>query len=570
MITKAGDAQKNTEVANEKEITQIAVLSARTEGEINKVNLEKELNIKPGIGKYTIEEVVDGIVVIFNGGGTYLVDDNGEVIEYTMIYPEPTPEESSIENLLTMLYGVIEIEFLGGTEYETTSIPNEPILKDGMKAVYWVDNEGNVNANNPQSNINPVFENSDTFNKSNWYEYIEQTAINDGKTSRWANAVTQDGSYYVWIPRYAYRIIYFDSEESKNAYKEGTLKEEDALEAGNIVGYSDARGIVDSEGKRPKNVTSTTEISVNEKYFRTHPVFDGNTNKGGWDSKLTGIWVMKYEASRDDANETEVGVGIIPKSVPNVKSWGNTNISMMFSYARDAYNKNGKLNTILNSHIMKNNEWGAIAYLADSKYGRNGTEISLNQCSNYITGAGRGLNQEENSELTGTSSFFNEMYQWANVTDIQKYNGVIGQLSSTTGNIYGVYDITGGTYEYVMGFYQDDNGNIRTGTTSVDCGFNGYLSDETQKEDGIEFPISEKKYYQLYQKTSSNGNDLGDAIYETPRWYSDNYKFVNSSNIVFRRGGGYQVPGSAGAFYCSRATGAAYEYNGFRVCLAVK
>ena len=35
---------------------------------------------------------------------------------------------------------------------------------------------------------------------------------------------------------------------------------------------------------------------------------------------------------------------------------------------------------------MKNSEWGAVAYLAHSQYGRNGHEITINNSSNFITG----------------------------------------------------------------------------------------------------------------------------------------------------------------------------------------
>ena len=31
--------------------------------------------------------------------------------------------------------------------------------------------------------------------------------------------------------------------------------------------------------------------------------------------------------------------------------------------------------TNLNSHMLKNSEWGAVAYLTESKYGRNGEEV---------------------------------------------------------------------------------------------------------------------------------------------------------------------------------------------------
>ena len=51
------------------------------------------------------------------------------------------------------------------------------------------------------------------------------------------------------------------------------------------------------------------------------------------------------------------------------------------------------------------------------------------------------------------------------------------KLSSTTGNVYGIYDMSGGTWEYVMGVY---------GTSSPTTGSSGFDT----------FPDS--KYYNLY------------------------------------------------------------------------
>ena len=58
-------------------------------------------------------------------------------------------------------------------------------------------------------------------------------------------------------------------------------------------------------------------------------------------------------------------------------------------YLWDKIKNNFKAETT-ESHMIKNSEWGAVAYLTESKYGRNGTEISVNQCNGVITGAGRG------------------------------------------------------------------------------------------------------------------------------------------------------------------------------------
>ena len=44
----------------------------------------------------------------------------------------------------------------------------------------------------------------------------------------------------------------------------------------------------------------------------------------------------------------------------------------------------------VDTHMTKNVEWGAVAYLAHSKYGLNGEEICINTNSSYKTGYGIG------------------------------------------------------------------------------------------------------------------------------------------------------------------------------------
>ena len=80
------------------------------------------------------------------------------------------------------------------------------------------------------------------------------------------------------------------------------------------------------------------------------------------------------------------------------------------------------------SHMMKNIEWGAVAYLKQSNYGLGITDITINSNNSY-TGGGSGTSYKTN----------------------------IGQ--STSGNITGVYDMSGGAYEYVMGNYVKTNGS---------------------------------------------------------------------------------------------------------------
>lgn len=375
------------------------------------------------------------------------------------------------------------------SETQIISIANAPELKDGMQAIKFASD----------GTERQVADSS----KDEWYSYEITTdddmtdgGTTEGGNSKWANA-TLNGNYYVWIPRYAYKID-------------------------NSVTYKSQSGIshkIDVKFIGTNVTSSNVATKVGEGYI-VHPAFTFGTQE------LSGFWVGKYETTGDITT---------PTILPNETSLRSINISTMFSTAQ-------KLSTAnYDSHMMKNTEWGAVAYLAQSPYGRNGTEISVNQCSSYYTGVGAG---------TGGNKIFNSTYTWDNITDNQKYNGSIGKLASTTGNIYGVYDMSGGAYEYVMGFYET-NGMPEAGNT-------GFAT----------FP--ESKYYDLYASTSSEATNIGDALFETKGWNGDNDIFVDSGNPVFRRGGYYDQTIIAGPFYFFNSNGGGYIYFSFRVCLIVR
>ena len=500
ILTRATDAREQTELADEKEKVELSATGALTKangGEISQEKLEEELGKYFQTGKYAVEagtneDGTEGYIVTITendpNGRKYFVDKNGNVEDYIVREPEE-PTEGTGTNF-NMDYGVIEVEFLSGTSYNTTTTPNHPILKEGMTGITYNEETGET------TNVSNI-------NETDWYSYVETTdsdmtdgGTTNGGNSHWANAkVTVDNvdSYFVWIPRYAYRIIYFNSLDSENAYRAGDLTEEKALEDGNIVGYSDARGIVDTEGRTKSGVAVQTAISVNDKYFKTHPVFDGDVNYGGWAEedgtpiKLQGIWVAKYEASEGTNNK--------PKSEPGVSSWRSERIGNMFTNAQN-YNKK------LNSHLMKNSEWGAIAYLTESKYGRNGTEVMINSNGEkYYTGGGSG------------TAYVNNTNQ------------------SSTGNIYGIYDLSGNADEYVAGYYNGTNANLDYGDSFATA--NKPSDAYSTAYSGI---------------TAESSYKYGDATYETSRWNGDVANFVDSDNPFFRRGGGYHFASAAGVF----------------------
>ena len=460
--------------------------------------------------------------------------ENGDVVSdiknKALGVKEPTPEDSSVTELQEMKYGVIEVEFLSGTSYSVTSNPNAPILnsEQGMQAVYWAkDESGDIDTTNITNNTYEISTDTSNFNSNNWYSYTAQTGnTEESGSSRWANAkVTKDGvaSYFVWIPRYAYRIIYFDTPEHEQQYRDGGITEREALTNGWIVGYSDARGIVDAEGKKPTSVSSQTAISVNDKYFKTHPVFDGDVNYGGWAEddgtpvKLSGFWIMKYEAS-------QVSDTTIPKSEPGVSSWRNITIEDMFTYAKD-------YNTNINSHMMKNSEWGAVAYLTDSKYGRNGTVVTINNNSNYLTGNGG-----DSVSAIGSSN-------------TNAYNTSKGMLASSTGNIYGIYDLSGGGWEYVASYLRTSNvSNSDSFINNTSTAYSTAYIGESVKND--------YKY--------------GDATYETYNRYKNENIFVSINSPFFVRGGRFADATKTGIFYFHRQNGAGYTYGTLRVCLILQ
>ena len=278
ILTKATEARDKTKVAEEEEKVKLAVSGAlaKENGKgISQYNLEEELGkyfnsgdfyVEPGINETGEEGYIVTITENNPEGNKYFVSKDGIVGKYTVREPaEPT--EGVGENF-DMENGVIEVKFLDGTSYNTTDTPNHPVLKEGMIAITY--NESTGEAKNVSNS-----------NGTDWYSYIENKdddmtdgGTTDGGDSHWANAevttIVNDEeikSYFVWIPRYAYRIIYFDSADSANEYRTGTLTEEQALAENKIEGYSDARGIVDTEGKTKEGVSVQTMRFKTQKYL---------------------------------------------------------------------------------------------------------------------------------------------------------------------------------------------------------------------------------------------------------------------------------------------------------------
>ena len=154
------------------------------------------------------------------------------------------------------------------------------------------------------------------------------------------------------------------------------------------------------------------------------------------------------------------------------------------------------------------------------------TDITINSNSSYYTGGGS----------SSTS-----------------YKSNIGQ--STTGNIYGVYDMSGGAWEYVMGNMVNSSGSFYASSS-------GFSS------------APDIKYYDKYTYDGSSHishgrGKLGDATKETLTtfgsnqggWYSDYAYFVHSSISWFIRGGNIYYGSPAGVFCFDRFDGSSGDYS---------
>ena len=415
-------------------------------------------------------------------------------------------------------------EYIPSTKYVDPILNGaDPVIKENLIPVTIADNGEVTYANT---------------NKE-WYNY---------ENKEWANAVIlvdspskkyQEGniisendieSYFVWIPRYRYQI--FD-EGNYTTYIESKPTESIAREI---------------QIEFESNSTNPSAGSKQGEWL-THPAF---TN-----FDVNGLWVGKFETGYEGATSIDTAQvneenpnKIIIK--PNVYSWRNSTVSNMFKTAYN-YERN------LDSHMMKNTEWGAVAYLSHSKYGIN-TEVRINNNSNYLTGyaATDGTDQSSSLGTYGTTS------------DITRpYNTETGYKASTTGNITGIYDMSGGAWEYVAGYMpgsNDQSGFTLTELTTYSTYLDFYPANATV--------------------TSYNGRLLGDATGEMGpfynyadkdninryhnNWYNDYSHFVEYNLPWFHRGGSYMSGVLDGQFFFNGYTGGVYTNEGSRFVLTPK
>ncbi len=410
-----------------------------------------------------------------------------------------------------------------------------------------------------------------TFDGTNWIKTDIKNTNNewyDYASGKWANVVTiknvekrdtygkaQNGkkieiddinSFFVWIPRYSYTL-------------QGNLGLQ--LDGASTVS-KETPGAFDIKFVS-KNVTDTGKGSYTgfkaDEYYTPVGFCSGATcttsRSDAANVELDGIWVSKFELT---------GSSDEPSSIPNVESLRNLNVSSLFNVI--ANNMNGERATTLygfsgnnyNSHMVKNSEWSLLSYLTQSKYGKYGNdkydgvnkEVYQNKSENYITGCSTGVpsNDVANYECT---------YRY----------GVDGSGTgaSSTGTIYGVYDLSGGADEYVMA----NLNNISGAASDETSGFNGNNNDNSTTT-GTPFPsLNYIDNYQTIDATTACGNTMckGQNLIYTKNWYNDNIEFVTNEKAWLTRGASYKTGKEAGIFNVSSSSGKAKADTGTRAVI---
>ena len=447
---------------------------------------------------------------------------------------------------------------------------------------------------------------------------------------------------WVWIPRYAYKITYtnpsdksqggsidvkfligttdnYYDEESKTikTAKRVITKEEIAdttLDYYVHPAFTDESSIDFANGGWDKEL----EGMYVAKFEAGFP--EGNNTAPN--KKSSQIYTQKTSWVK------EVEVGINTGSTESARNWldgiyGETKINISYpafqplTYSvnyinhNDAYNISKVMNEEGNiygfnsnsadTHLIKSSEWGMVSYLTHSKYGTNGKEIAVNNAS--LNSGDR--KRDESAGKSGVDSVYGitGMTQGningpetivkideiralqANIPtptgNMYAWNQKNGVTASTTGNMTGIYDISGGEWERTASYVANGNENLLTYGKSI--AYDGDVLNKNSTKysmvyphnnelDNINIPDIQENLNDASRANYSKNNKIyGDGIRETSTsgigttsWNKDNSSFARCNSPLFGKGGCWCDSSDTGIFYFGRNKGDSSYDTGFR------
>ncbi len=289
---------------------------------------------------------------------------------------------------------------------------------------------------------------------SGWYDYVNK---------QWANAITVKPEalskyrgfskvvdqtdilgYWVYIPRYRYKVLRFSGSDSPVPAQNFTIEFE--------------------------NKHSTKAIPTANGTWATHPAFTFGSKE------LNGIWFAKFETTGTSTQPT-----VLPNEahVSGFYSGMDRKMGNFYSLSKtlgvnDPQNvgggdftttQNNHHLTRLSSHMVNNNDWGAATYLSASKYGAGYDKVQTNSQredrnnGNGSTYGTTGCGPQANGNTSEHGGALGTQQACSKDNPQRAYNGTLGQLASTTNNPTGIYDMSGGGWEYVAASYSSDLNN---------------------------------------------------------------------------------------------------------------
>ena len=401
----------------------------------------------------------------------------------------------------------IELEFI-------VKVANSELIDNDINYSYInnVPNFDHSSANKPEINglkLLPVSYNEkegfwqkvdDSNQDELWYSYengiwANAVLLNDTNYKKYLNKQSGEEielgdvlGFYVWIPRFKYYVInnsnYTNYERMTNV-----IFENDTNTTGTISCVDQISNLVDKHLYSEVCTDNVYNHIYDNLSTYTHPSFK---NKKGF-------WVAKFLMGE--------GEKVLP----------NTN--MLKKNVMEANNVSNKMN----AHVLTNMEYGAIILLSNSMYGKTGnslysdkdsstfTRIYANTYLHEVTGCSSEYNMYSKSFITETSAKcieYDNLVDYTHISNSVNYPvGYAGAGASSSGTIYGVYDLANISGELTEAFVADVNGIITTNSNYYDVYSNNEYIGKVSSSSNI---------HNLYRYK------LGDGIKEHFRSFSEN------------------------------------------------
>lgn len=476
ILNKSSEAKEENNQAATKEQINLAIMSSfDKDGKFNRDKFKEEIG---KMGGTIVSEDENTIVVKLDGYQATIDAKIGKIISFEGVKEEePAPPEPDKE-------APEDWQVTSKTDSEWYNYGNAKIVEPKLRG-----------------EMTPI-------------KYVGESQ----EGNKWANAITADGSMWVWIPRYAYKIT-----SGYHSNTAGTIE---------VAFISTANGFLN--GETGEITTDPSEEGAGTTIWLVHPAFTANASNGGGFGELEGLWIGKFEATGTESNLTVK---------PGEASLRNMTVNAQYQLAKSS--TFGESETI-NSHMAKNSEWGATVYLGHSQYGTNGQKVEKNASTDYYTG---GSNEKAIIYTTN-------------------------KTQSTTYNATGVYDMAGGAGECTASYVNNKNTNLSTngGTTSGD--FYGETAEERATSTAYKMVYasnnSQTGDYEIAKRYK------GDGVYETSTtgvsgtgtsWFGPYTCMPNDVSPFFGRGFTYSN-GVAVSFAYSGGRGISSNGSSFRPVLA--